>query len=271
MKKIILFTFRHFVKPVIYPLWEGVEGGFTNQISHFAKVLTILLFTSLTTFAQNNLPAFTSEANAFFKKFVTDGKVAYAAVKKEEKSIQTLTSKIGNINLANASENSKKAFYINAYNLLVIQAVTNLYPLQTVMEKPGFFDKMLHSVAGEKLTLNDLEKKKLLEPYQDARLHFALVCAAVSCPPLTNFAYTPEEVNTQLDNRTRQALNNPAFIRVNTQKQQVLVSKIFDWYKTDFTKNNQTVLVFLNSYRSNKIPPIYQVGYYDYDWNLNKK
>ncbi len=229
------------------------------------------IFASFSTSAQNTLPAFTAEANVFFKKFVVDGQVAYAAVKKEAKSIQSLSSKIGTVNLSDVADNSKKAFYINAYNLLVIQAVINLYPLQNVMDKPGFFDKTLHLVAGEKLTLNNLEKKKLLDPYRDARLHFVLVCAAVSCPPLADFAYTPDQINTQLNIRTKLALNNPAFIRVNTPKKQVLISKIFDWYKADFLKNNQTVLNYINAYRSNKIPEDYQVGYYEYDWNLNKK
>ncbi|QMU31144.1 DUF547 domain-containing protein [Adhaeribacter radiodurans] len=231
----------------------------------------VLLFLCSTSFAQNTLPAFTDEADAFFKKYVAEGKVAYAAIKKEEKSIQLLTNKIGAINLQGIPDNSKKAFYINAYNLLVIQAVTNLYPVKSVMDKPGFFDKTVHVVAGEKLTLNDLEKKKLLQPYQDARLHFALACAAVSCPPLASYAYTPNGLNGQLDSRTKQAINNPAFIKVNTQNRQVLISKIFDWYKTDFTKDNQTVLSFLNTYRTDKIPGNYQVGYYEYDWRLNNQ
>ena len=231
----------------------------------------LLLLTRLSTFAQNTLPAFTTEADAFFKKFVVTGQVDYAAVKKEGKSIQHLSEKIGTMSLADASENSKKAFYINAYNLLVIQAVVKLYPLPTVMQKPGFFDKTLHLVAGENLTLNNLEKKKLLEPYRDARLHFVLVCAAVSCPPLANFAYTPDQLNTQLETRTKLALNNPAFIRVNTQKQQVLVSKIFDWYQADFLKKYPTALAFINTYRQNKIPEKYQVVFYEYDWSLNKK
>lgn len=234
-------------------------------------LLIFLIFTTPKAFAQTTLPTFTAEADVFFKKFVVDGKVNYAAVKKDATSIQALTTKIGSMNLADAPDDSKKAFYVNAYNLLVIQAVANLYPLQTVMAKPGFFDKTLHQVAGEKLALNDLEKKKLLEPYRDARLHFVLVCAAVSCPPLASFAYTPDQINMQLDNRTKLALNNPAFIRVNTSKQQVQVSKIFDWYKTDFLKNNQPILAFINTYRQNKIPENYQFNYYEYDWNLNKK
>ncbi|RDC65438.1 DUF547 domain-containing protein [Adhaeribacter pallidiroseus] len=234
-------------------------------------LFVFLIFAGFNLSAQNTLPTFTAEADAFLKKFVVAGKVDYAAVKKEAKSIQSLSDKIGSIDLAEASDNSKKAFYINAYNLLVIQAVTNGYPLQTVMDKPGFFDKTLHLVAGEKLTLNNLEKKKLLEPYRDARLHFVLVCAALSCPPLADFAYTPDQMDTQLNTRTQLALNNPTFIRVNTPKQQVLISKIFDWYQADFLKNNQTVLHFINAYRSNKIPENYQLGFYEYDWNLNKK
>ncbi|MDQ3290694.1 MAG: DUF547 domain-containing protein [Bacteroidota bacterium] len=237
------------------------------------KVLAfaLLIFICSTSFAQNVLPALTDEADAFLKKYVTEGKVAYAAIKNDEKSIQSLTNKISTINLQGVPDNSKKAFYINAYNLLVIQAVVKLYPLKSVMDKPGFFDKTLHVVAGEKLTLNDLEKKKLLQPYQDARLHFALACAAVSCPPLASYAYTPDGLNAQLDSRTKQAINNPAFIKVNTPNRQVLISKIFDWYKTDFTKDNQTVLSFLNNYRTDKIPSNYQVGYYEYDWRLNNQ
>ncbi|MDQ4139550.1 MAG: DUF547 domain-containing protein [Bacteroidota bacterium] len=232
----------------------------------------ILLFLlCLTSFAQNTIPAFTFEADSFLKKYVANGKVAYAVIKKEEKSIQSLTNKISAINLQGLPDNSKKAFYINAYNLLVIQAVANAYPLKSVMDKPGFFDKTLHTVAGEKLTLNDLEKKKLLQPYQDARLHFALACAAVSCPPLASYAYTLNGLNAQLDSRTKQAINNPTFIKVNSKNQQVLISKIFDWYKTDFTKDNQTVLSFLNTYRTDKIPGNYQLGYYEYDWRLNNQ
>lgn len=219
--------------------------------------------------AQTTLPGFTAQADAFLKKYVSNGRVAYAAVKKEAATIQSLTRQIGSMDLQDASDNSKKAFYINAYNLLVIQAVVNQFPLKSVMDIPGFFDKTTHVVAGEKLTLNHLEKKKLLQPYPDARLHFVLACAAVSCPPLAGFAYTPEALSTQLDARTKLALNNNAFIRVSKKDRQVGVSKIFDWYRSDFIRNNQTVPDFINTYRISKIPADYQVGYYEYDWRLN--
>jgi hypothetical protein len=235
------------------------------------SVLIIALFCCLRVGAQNILPDFTSDADAFFKKYVTNGQVAYAAVQKDAKTLAALTSQIGRMNLAGAPDESRKAFYINAYNILVIQAVANQFPLKSVMDKPGFFDKTTHLVAGEKLTLNDLEKKKLLQPYADARLHFVLACAAVSCPPLASFAYTPEGLNTQLDTRTKAALNNPAFIRVSKRDKKVLVSKIFDWYQTDFTKGNQPILTYINKYRTENIPPGYQVSFYEYDWSLNKQ
>lgn len=234
-------------------------------------LLILFLFFCFAASAQNALPAFTFEADAFFKKYVHNGRVAYADIPKNTSSIRSLTSKIGSMNLQGASDNSKKAFYINAYNVLVIQAVVNQYPLKSVMDKPGFFDKTTHLVAGEMITLNDLEKKKLLQPYPDARLHFVLACAAVSCPPLASFAYTPHDLNTQLDTRTTLALNNNAFIRVNRKDQKVLVSKIFDWYKADFIRNNQPVRAFINIYRTDKIPANYQVDYYEYDWALNKQ
>ena len=221
--------------------------------------------------AQNILPAFTSEADSFLKKYVADGQVNYAAVQKDAPAIQSLTNQVGRMNLTGASDVSKKAFYLNAYNLLVIRAVGQQYPIKSVMDQPGFFDKTTHLIAGEKLTLNDLEKKKLLQPYPDARLHFALACAAVSCPPLASFAYTPAELNNQLDGRTKLALNHSAFTRVSKKDKKVRLSKIFDWYQSDFIKDNQTVLAFINKYRTDKIPADYQLSYYEYDWRLNEQ
>ncbi len=237
------------------------------------SLFTLLLFLSfhLTAAAQPSLPGFTTEADAFLKKYVSNGRVNYDEVKQNAPAMQALVTKIGNMKLQGISDNGKKAFYSNAYNLLVIQAVANQYPLKSVMDKPGFFDKTTHLVAGDKFTLNDLEKKKLLQPYQDARLHFALACAAVSCLPLAAFAYTSENINNQLEARTKLALNNPIFIRVSKKDRKVLVSQIFDWYKPDFTRDNQTVPAFLNKFRTDKIPADYLVDYYEYDWSLNKQ
>lgn len=132
----------------------------------------------------------------------------------------------------------------------------------------GFFDKLKNKVAGEELTLNQTEKEKNLYVNGDERLHFALVCGAKGCPPLANYAFTPENIESQLEDRTRIALNNNLFVRENKGK--VEVSQIFSWYEADFTNSGETDLIrYINKYRTNQIPERTKVVYYEYNWNLN--
>ena len=121
------------------------------------------------------------------------------------------------------------------------------------------------------MTLNYLEIKKLILTYKDPRIHFALACAAVSCPPLANFAFKPSSMDASLTNRTQNALNDKEWLKVNGSSKKVELSKIFEWYKKDFTMNGQkSVIDFINQYRSTPIPTNYKVSHYEYDWALNE-
>jgi hypothetical protein len=113
-----------------------------------------------------------------------------------------------------------------------------------------------------------LEKDLLLKEFNDARLHFVLVCGALGCPPITNFAYTPAKLEAQLSKQTKLALNDPAFLRVNGDKAEL--SKIFEWYASDFGGSKSAVLSFINKYRDEAVPTSAKVSYYTYDWTLNK-
>jgi len=233
-------------------------------------IKTIILGAALAFgFSSANLTKFTEGTNQLLENYVKDGLVDYQALAKDPSSVKTLYHQIGGMSLAEASDAEKKAFYINAYNIITIYQIIQNYPVKSPMDINGFFDNKKHQVAGESLTLNQLEKERLLKNHFDARVHFVLVCAALSCPPLADFAYQAEQLDEQIEEKTLQALNNPKFIRVNKSQNKVLISKIFDWYKSDFTKNGQTVTEFLNQYRQNPIPSSYQLTYYDYDWSLN--
>lgn len=216
-----------------------------------------------------SLVTFTQEADAFLKSRVSAGQVDYENVSQNRSQIDKLYQQIGEMSLKNASDAEKKAFYINAYNIVTIHQVAEHYPVKSPMDVEGFFDKTKHTVAGEQITLNELEKKKLLEPYQDPRIHFVLVCAAVSCPPLADFAYQADKLDEQLDEKTRQALNSNSFVRVNKNQKKVELSKIFDWYNSDFTRDQASLLAYVNQYRTPKIPADYQVSHYEYNWELN--
>jgi hypothetical protein len=234
-------------------------------------VTLLFLATSLMSFGGDQLSAFTSSSDYFLKKYVSNGSVAYTKIKQNIGEVEALYALIGKMNLSGVDVAMQKSFYINAYNIIVIYWVAKHYPLKSPLDNSGFFDKVKHKVAGEEITLNSLEIKRLLFPYKDARLHFALACAAKSCPPLASFAYTPITLDKQLTERATAALNNPGWLKINNAEKKVELSKIFEWYKKDFTADGKTELEWINQYRKEKIPATYTVGFYEYNWALNEK
>ncbi len=218
-----------------------------------------------------NLSTFIENTDKFFKQYVNNGRVKYGQIAKDFDQMSSLYETIGNMDLSKSTGQQKKAFYINAYNLIVVYQIAKYYDFhkKSPMDHSGFFDKMKHKVAGEMMTLNVLEIRKLLFTYKDARVHFVLACAAKSCPPLASFAYRPDKLDQQLDDRTKLSINDNEWLKVNQQDNKVLLSKIFDWYKRDFTVGGQSVLQFINKYREQGIPTNYAIAYYEYDWNLN--
>ena len=132
---------------------------------------------------------FFSEADMFFSKHINDASVDYKSIRKNPEQLIKLVAAISAFDFKNAVKNREMAFWINAYNILVIQSVVNNYPLKSRLDVKGFFDTRQHLTGGAKLTLNEIENKKLREKFGDARIHFVLVCAAQSCPPMINRAY----------------------------------------------------------------------------------
>lgn len=227
-----------------------------------------LLLSSLIAQAQS-LDKFLDEADAFFKKQVINGKVDYNGLKKKSNSLNSLVKQIADFDIKSLSDTERKAFYINAYNIAVIDGIIENYPTESPLQIPGFFDSKKHRIGGEEMTLNSLEKERLIKETGDERLHFVLVCAAISCPPIATFAYRPENLEKQIEGRTRLALNNADFIQVDTRNNTVNLSEIFKWYEGDFTEKAASIIEYLNKYRFEEIPLDYKTGFYTYDWNLN--
>ncbi|GAA3997653.1 DUF547 domain-containing protein [Hymenobacter fastidiosus] len=241
----------------------------------FRRLLPLLLLAGVAT-GTMAAPAPDAESLAaatsvFLRQYVSpEGNVNYKALKARPAALQTLLRQVKTFNAKAATAAERKAFYLNAYNLTVIGAVVERYPLQSVMKVPGFFDKNLYLVAGEKLTLNNLEATRLRQPYNDPRIHFALVCAAVGCPRLSREAYAPATLDAQLTAQARRVLTNPEFIRVDAGAKKVLVSEIFKWYADDFKAGGKATVAYINQFRgAQPIPAGFTTDYYAYDWTLN--
>lgn len=231
-------------------------------------LLTLLFFATVhvsTAITQNQL--LYDNLDQFLNKQVKNGLVDYDAITTNSTTLNSLIAKVASASINTSDLKDYQAFYINAYNLYVIQGIVK-YNLKSPLDKNGFFDKMKVTVAGEQLTLNDIENKKLRAVVKDARLHFVLVCGALGCPPLINKAYRPEILEQQLENQTIKAINNDQFIRVHKNK--VVVSQIFEWYKVDFIANGSSVLKFISKYRKSPLPEKVKLSFYDYNWKVNK-
>ena len=152
---------------------------------------------------------------------------------------------------------------------MVIKSIVENYPIASPLNKAGFFDKTKHKIGGKEVTLIGIENDLLRAVFPDeSRFHFVLVCAGLGCPPIISVAYKPEKLEAQLQKQTELALNRPDFVKVKGKK--VLLSQIFEWYNGDFTKNNTSLVDYVNRYRTEKLDAKSKVGYYPYDWTLNE-
>lgn len=230
-------------------------------------ITSIILLFSVTIFAQSP-DVFIKKADAFFKANVSNGRVNYKAIKKNPTNLNSLIALGKDVRVSTSNAATYQAFWINAYNIHVINAIVADYPTKSPLDIKGFFDKTTRSVGGKQIVLNDIENKLLRAKFpKEARFHFVLVCAGLGCPPIIAEAYTPEDLESQLQRQAIIAMNNSNFIKVKGSK--VQLSQIFEWYKGDFTQGGNEI-DYLNKFRKEAIPTSAKISYYPYDWALNE-
>ncbi|MFV9550014.1 DUF547 domain-containing protein [Algibacter sp. PT7-4] len=232
-------------------------------------IILFVVLVSVESFSQN-LNKFFTQADAFFKANVNNGKVAYSRIHTNKNELHSVLKLAEGITVLKSDTQNYQAFWINAYNLSVIKGIIDNYPTKSPLDVNGFFDKTTYSLAGKNITLNDIEHKLLRGNFKDARFHFVLVCGAIGCPPLISQAYLPNTLNTQLDTQTKLALNG-SFLKVNTKKKRVQASQIMEWYKDDFTMDGSSEIDFINKYRTEQLDSKYKLSYFPYNWNVNKQ
>ena len=194
--------------------------------------------------------AITAQTTAFLRKFVSEnGKVNYADIQWEPSQLEKLLHGIAVFDVSKAALTDQYAFYLNAYNILVIAEIVQNYPLLSVQDMPGFFDKTQFEVAGEQLTLDQIETDKLRNFQDDPRLQFALVRGTNSFARLNRAAYAGKELGVQLNNQASLALMDPAYMNVEVVGREVDLPKIFKWYDASADANGQTSILYVNQVR----------------------
>ncbi|WP_147679008.1 DUF547 domain-containing protein [Algibacter pacificus] len=209
--------------------------------------------------------------NALLQKHVSDaGHVNYKTFKTEKGKllsyIQVLNLIYSNTNFTSLSKEKTLAFWINAYNALTVDLILKNYPIKSIKDIDKPWDKRFWKLGNKWFNLSDIEHE-ILRKMDEPRIHFAIVCASVSCPKLQNTAFTPSNLETQLTNATKEFLNDPE--RNELSVNSIKISKIFQWFSKDF-KQDGDVIDFLNQYSDVNISAKAKKSFKDYNWNLNE-
>jgi len=179
------------------------------------------------------------------------------------------------------SRDGQLAFWINAYNAVTIDKVIKWKPKKSVRETfvPGvwtgtkFFTTREHTVAGKRLSQDDIEHEILRKQFKDPRIHFVIICASSGCPLLPRFAYTEENVQTMLEEETRKYINSERGTQIDSAENTLYLSKLFDWFAGDFEDKSGSVLNFIKPYLGEKalafVKKDPEIKYLTYDWALN--
>ena len=225
----------------------------------------------------------TASYQATLKQFVTDdGRVRYTDLHNRLAGLTQFVESLAQVSPDSnpalfPSKQAKLAYWINAYNALVLHAFASEYPhnknrLQSKTGQFSFFYRRKFKIGGVERSLDDIESKSI-RPL-DNRIHFSIVCASASCPWLSSEAFTAEKVNQQLDARARLFLNQDRNVKFDPAKNTLYLSKIFSWFKNDFGGKDIATLKFIANYRpedaSRLLKPGLKIQFLEYDWSLNE-
>jgi Protein of unknown function, DUF547 len=202
-------------------------------------------------------------------KYVAPSGVRYADWKanpQDMAALQEVADAIAKAAPSSAKTPEQLAFYINAYNAWILHEVLERYPVKSIRDPLfTFFTSKRIVVAGTKTSFNNLEKGIILAGFKEPRAHFALNCASRSCPPLRTEPYVAAKLDAQLDEQARIFLNSELGVKGSGKSAEV--SKIFDWYQSDFG-GDAGVMATIRKYRKAKFDAK-ALNYQDYDWALN--
>ncbi len=231
-------------------------------------IVCFILFTNLFAWAGQSVSH--QKWDDLLQKYVSPaGKVDYSGFAKDKLQLQNYLNALSKSTPDDSwSRNESMAYWINAYNAFTIDLILKNYPLKSIMEINGgkAWDLKFIKLSGRTYSLNDIEHEILRKKYKDARIHFAVNCASISCPRLSNKAFVAGNLEDQLNKMAISFINNKA--KNSLSNAEVRISKLFDWYKDDFTQKG-SLIVFLNQYSHTQIKSDAKVSFMEYNWNLN--
>ena len=210
----------------------------------------------------------------------------YKSLKAKDKAaLDQLRRQLAAVDPAGLSRDDQLAYWINLYNVNVVGVVVDNYPVESIRDistdpivRLNVFKKDSVATKAGRISLNDVEHEKIRAGFKDPRIHFAINCAAASCPPIRPEAYVGSRLDAQLDDQARRFLNGPHGVRLAKKGGTLVVytTKIMDWFGEDFDQWGGGRLPFLRKYLSperqkalDAAGGTVELEYQDYSWDLN--
>ena len=231
------------------------------------KVSFLLTFSLLVTIAAGS-PSHEVWDQLLRSHVSEDGRVDYQALRGKKQQLATYLQILADNPVEDGwSRNEKMAYWINAYNAFTVKLILDHYPVNSIMDIKGGkpWDWKWIELGEKTYSLNEIEHQIIRPQFKDARIHFAVNCAARSCPPLLNRAWTATQLDGWLDQQAIKFINDTKYNRVSADGAKI--SKIFEWYAEDF---GTSINDYLNKYSKIKINSGAAVTYLEYNWELNK-
>jgi Protein of unknown function, DUF547 len=210
-------------------------------------------------------------------------RVRYADFKKDgQKDLKAYVKSLEGVDVASLGRSEQWAYWANLYNAKTIDIVLDAYPVKSIKDislggsltaafTGGPWKAKVLKVAGQDLSLDDIEHGILRPVFKDPRVHYSVNCASIGCPNLMREAFMGATLDAQLDAGAKAYINNPRGFSVNGSK--VTASSIYDWFKADFGGNAAGALAHARSHADpalkQKLESITTISGYDYNWSLN--
>ena len=223
-----------------------------------------------------------SAFDRLLRAHVTDGLVDYDAFREAAAFRRYLTS-LERASLAGTDDDERLAFWINVYNAYTIQlivshgeraSIRNIDRTLGVLRLKGPWSEPIVRAAGRTLSLDEVEHRIIRKEFHDPRIHFALVAAAKSSPPLRSEAYTGAELERQLFDQGRRFLTDTTKNQIETKFPRL--SPIFTYYKADFGNSRSELGGYLAMWFDGDTKKRLESGRFGmrelpFDWSLNAK
>jgi len=212
-------------------------------------------------------------------RYVDDaGFVDYAGLAKESDQLDAYLAPLAKAGMGDYGRDERLALLLNAYNAFTLRLILDHLPISSIRDIPGAerWDAVRFDLGGTTYSLNQLEHEQIRPNFREPRVHFALVCAAVGCPPLRSEAYAADRLEAQLQSQAAYVHSHPRWLQYEPGSDVVHLTALYDWYGGDFKQVEGPVLACAARYApalakdlaAGRTP---RIAFLDYDWALNSK